>query len=282
MTAPGWYPDSAGQLRWWDGQQWGAVQSAPRDAAHGSAPNSFAPVHGSASSSSYRQAPYAAPYPAAENPHSVPSYGAGGVPSPFPSGAAGETGGRRASSPFTSPHAPARQAQFAQDPWGNGSTVATWTEPGRTRSGLRPASIAIIVGVGLAFLGVATVVAMQLFGLIGSEPAADVTRRFAHDFMAAENCDSAVLKIINEDTTPNYRSGRRITCADLEFSANGPSFTMSVDSVSQHGDQAVAKITMRGSSSRATDGTYEITLRKIDDRWLVDTVSQTLSDADVL
>lgn len=26
--APGWYPDPQGQLRWWDGQQWGVVAPA--------------------------------------------------------------------------------------------------------------------------------------------------------------------------------------------------------------------------------------------------------------
>jgi uncharacterized protein len=26
-TPPGWYPDPNGQLRWWDGQQWGEVQA---------------------------------------------------------------------------------------------------------------------------------------------------------------------------------------------------------------------------------------------------------------
>lgn len=30
QTPPGWYPDQTGQMRWWDGQQWGqAAQSQP-------------------------------------------------------------------------------------------------------------------------------------------------------------------------------------------------------------------------------------------------------------
>lgn len=28
MIAPGWYADNNGQMRWWDGQQWGALQHA--------------------------------------------------------------------------------------------------------------------------------------------------------------------------------------------------------------------------------------------------------------
>jgi uncharacterized Tic20 family protein len=29
QAPPGWYPDPSGQMRWWDGQQWGQVQSVP-------------------------------------------------------------------------------------------------------------------------------------------------------------------------------------------------------------------------------------------------------------
>lgn len=28
QAPPGWYPDASGQMRWWDGHQWGQVQSA--------------------------------------------------------------------------------------------------------------------------------------------------------------------------------------------------------------------------------------------------------------
>jgi hypothetical protein len=27
QAPPGWYPDAQGQMRWWDGQQWGQVQT---------------------------------------------------------------------------------------------------------------------------------------------------------------------------------------------------------------------------------------------------------------
>lgn len=33
QTPPGWYPDQAGQMRWWDGQQWGQLADAARTPA---------------------------------------------------------------------------------------------------------------------------------------------------------------------------------------------------------------------------------------------------------
>jgi uncharacterized Tic20 family protein len=29
QAPPGWYPDPTGQMRWWDGQQWGQVAQSP-------------------------------------------------------------------------------------------------------------------------------------------------------------------------------------------------------------------------------------------------------------
>jgi uncharacterized Tic20 family protein len=37
QTPPGWYPDQAGQMRWWDGQQWGQLQAAQAPATTGGA-----------------------------------------------------------------------------------------------------------------------------------------------------------------------------------------------------------------------------------------------------
>jgi len=33
QAPPGWYPDAQGQMRWWDGQQWGQAQAAVPAAA---------------------------------------------------------------------------------------------------------------------------------------------------------------------------------------------------------------------------------------------------------
>ncbi len=64
-TAPGWYPDPSGRLRWWDGSQWGPYAETPPAAAPGPAA-SGAPMGAPVPAGGYGQ-----PMPGVPNPRST-------------------------------------------------------------------------------------------------------------------------------------------------------------------------------------------------------------------
>jgi hypothetical protein len=68
---PGWYPNSEGQMQWWDGSAWGQLQepSAPAGAPMPPPP----PVAG------YGAAPYGQQQPYAQQPRAVGADNAGGA-----------------------------------------------------------------------------------------------------------------------------------------------------------------------------------------------------------
>lgn len=249
---PGWYPDSAGTERWWDGVRWSDF-TRPLGSA-GSGPGADA------------LSLWAPPAPGA--PASVPTAG-GAVAQQqrYPTAPTPTYGHPGGGSPATSsvgeapPLAPGDGRYFGDDP-------RPATPP--KRSGRRTAWIVSLTTVVV----LAAVVAVGLTVDRGQGNGAEaVAQRFVNSFLMAEECNDSVLTVINGDTTDTYRGSHTVTCDDVSFTANPASLRMTLgDPTAQSETTTTLTLTIAGSSG-TDNGTYTLTLVKQEDAWKVDSMA---------